>query len=79
MAGTPTPTLTSLQPTTPASLTSWAFYDPYDISRPDLITKSGVTFRLRSDWEIDRIEYVYKWWGLGEPIFNYHLVEHTGG
>jgi hypothetical protein len=28
---------------------------------------------------VQRIEYVYQWWGLGEPVMDYQVIERDGG
>lgn len=74
---TPNPTpANTVKPFDPASLDAWSFYDPVDPHRPTLISKSDNAFRLDPAWKVDRVEYIYKWWGYGiDPVFDYQVLQ----
>ncbi len=85
-AQTPAPTVTlvpesSPLPRTPADLPisvgldAWDFFDPRDPNLPDLIIPGENGFRLDPNWAVARIDYVYRWWGLGDPVFDYQIIE----
>jgi hypothetical protein len=67
-------------PTSIASLPpSWTIYDPQDPTTPPLVQQSNGSYRLDPSWQVDRIEYVYEWWGLGDPILDYQVVLREEG
>jgi len=63
----------------PETPSAWAFFDPRDATLPDLIKPGEDGLRLDPDWEVTRIDYVYEWWGLAEPLFDYQWVELADG
>jgi hypothetical protein len=65
-------------PIDPSTLTAWSFYDGHDPQQPEIILAEGDSYALKSDWQVQSIEYIYKWWGLGEPIFDHQLIERKG-
>lgn len=66
-------------PTVIASLSSlWSAYDPRDPSTPALLQPSNGSYRVDPAWQVDRIEYVYEWWGLGDPVLDYQIVRREG-
>src|SRR5690606_32569952 len=77
-AQTGEPTGTPSQGEGLSALTAWKLYDPADPSRPELISAEGDMYRLKEDWDVTRVEYVYKWWGLGQPRFDYQILEQDG-
>ncbi|MFZ5857755.1 MAG: hypothetical protein ACOYZ6_13060 [Chloroflexota bacterium] len=52
-------------------------YDPKDPTLPDLILQGQNGYRLDSQWQIDKIEYVYDWWGLSEPQLGYEVISNS--
>jgi len=85
-AQTPAPTVTlapesSPLPSRPAALPipvgldAWDFFDPRDPNLPDLIIPGENGFRLDPNWGVARIDYVYRWRGLGDPVFDYQIIE----
>jgi|GEM_PF-6227696 len=77
-AGTGLEGLSAAIPTSTASLpASWAIHDPRDPAVIPLVQLSEEGYHLDPSWQIDRIEYVYEWWGLGEPILDYQVVQRT--
>ena len=80
---TPTPTPTPL----PLSFVStsldqpgnWEFGLPYiNPSLPELFLEGEDGYSLEPSFELSSIEMSYEWWGLGEPMFDYQLVERKG-
>jgi hypothetical protein len=70
--GTPTPT-------GPASLlAAWNLWDPTDQGAPALIQPGTTGYRLKADWAVASIEYLYGWWGLGKRGPDHQLLEHDG-
>lgn len=55
----------------------WNFYDPHDASLPELIIAADDAYQLDPDWQIQSIEYLYQWWGLADPVFNYQAITRT--
>jgi len=53
----------------------WGTFDPFDPTAPALIEKSDQGFRLTGSWQVDTIEYVYGWWGLGEPGNDHQTIQ----
>ena len=45
---------------------------------PALVKPSNGSYRVDPDWHVDKIEYVYEWWGLGDPILDYQVVRREG-
>lgn len=81
---TPTPPAVAVIPTRQGAATSqapgaWTFFDPRDPSLPDLILPGADGYHLDPTWEVARVDYLYKWWGMGLPAFDYQYVEYQDG
>ena len=78
-----TPTLAPLkQPvemTVGEDFVSWQLTTAVDDQKPELIIKQAGTFRLDPAWEVERVEFVYKWWGNGDPVMDYQYIFPAGG
>lgn len=79
------PALAQEQTENPAlSLDAWHLYDPHDPSLPELMVADsdanagGSAFRLDPVWQVARIEYLYQWWGLADPVLDYQTIERDG-
>jgi hypothetical protein len=60
-----------------ASLDAWKLYDPHDANRNSLLISTDAGLHLDTTWQVESIEYLYQWWGLGKPVFNYQKIEHS--
>lgn len=59
------------------TLAEWTFADLHNPSAPELIEKSGDIYYLRDGWEVTSISYLFKWWGLSEPVLDYQEIKLT--
>jgi hypothetical protein len=59
--------------------TNWKIVSMVDDQKPDLIIDQGGRYALDPDWDVDRVEFVYKWWGNGDPIMDYQYIFPAGG
>ena len=66
-------------PTLPTPVSAWSLVDPRDPGALDLIHSSKDGYQLDPNWVPVHIEYVYQWWGLGDPVFNDQQLEYQGG
>lgn len=57
---------------------SWQVVDRQDATQPPLLLPEGDSYQLEPGWELASITYVYKWWGLGEPVFDMQTISHQG-
>lgn len=64
--------------TAQAKLTAWTLIDMRRADQPDIFVQDGDTLHLKEDWQAERLEYVFKWWGLAEPAFDYQIVTKAG-
>ena len=62
---------------TPA-LAGWEFRDTHDASVADVVQEQSGAYALDPNWQVKSIDYLYKWWGLGEPVFDYQTLERMG-
>jgi hypothetical protein len=53
--------------------------DPRDPNAPELILSGTDGYHLDQNWKPDSIEYVYQWWGLGDPVFDYQQLNYQDG
>jgi hypothetical protein len=53
---------------------AWSFLDPKDPSLPELFIPQAQGFRLRTDWKLGAITYLYEWGGIGGPLITYQTV-----
>ncbi len=53
---------------------AWSFLDPKDPTLPELFIPQAQGFRLRTDWKIGVITYLYVWGGIGDPLITYQTV-----
>ncbi|MBX3080693.1 MAG: hypothetical protein KF716_03600 [Anaerolineae bacterium] len=60
------------------NLTAWTLIDMRRADQPDLFVEEKGIFHLRSDWQAARLDYVYKWWGLADPVFDAQTVTRVG-
>lgn len=60
------------------ALAGWEFRDPHDASVADVVTAQDGSYALDPNWQIASIHYLYQWWGLGEPVFDYQVLESDG-
>jgi hypothetical protein len=60
-------------------LRQWGVIDLRDPAITDLVLPDDEGYRVDSQWQVDRIEYVYKWWGLGKPLFDHQLIQWREG
>ena len=76
-----------MHPVTPAAVQStvqapalagWTFHDAHDPQVSEVITQQGETYAVDPDWKVKAIHYLYKWWGLGDPVFDYQVIEQDG-
>jgi len=56
----------------------WSTYDPRDPNIPALVQPSGGVYHVDPAWQVDKIEYVYEWWGQGDSILDYQIVRREG-
>jgi hypothetical protein len=56
----------------------WSTYDPRDPTIPALVQPSNGLYQVDPAWQVDRIEYVYEWWGQGDSILDYQVVRLKG-
>jgi hypothetical protein len=89
---TGTPTITPRPTTTPtpaplsqpvemmdgSSFESWQVFGAMDDQSPDLFVKKGDSFSLDPDWQVERVEFVYKWWGNADPVMDYQSIFPAG-
>ncbi|MDQ3928005.1 MAG: hypothetical protein M3328_02530, partial [Chloroflexota bacterium] len=73
----PRATVTPGPTSTPAGQL-WKFRDLSDPGAPKLIEKHGDTFRLKPDWKVASIEFLYGWWGLGKPGNEHQTIALSG-
>jgi hypothetical protein len=78
-----TPTLEPLsQPvemTTGEDFASWQLTSIVDDQKPELFIEQAGSFTLDPNWKVDRVEFVYKWWGNGDPVMDYQYLFPAGG
>jgi hypothetical protein len=78
-----TPTLAPLSQ--PVAMTggedfvSWQLITIADDQKPDLFIEQAGTYALDPDWQVERVEFVYKWWGNGDPVMDYQYIFPVGG
>lgn len=60
------------------ALDKWSLFDPSDPQLPTLINKNSGTYQLDDTWKVQSIEYLYQWWGLGKPVFDYQILAKSG-
>ncbi len=78
----PLPTATStVVPTAPipTPTSSWSLVDTHDPDVQELILSGKDGYQLDPNWKPIHIEYVYQWWGLGDPVFNDQKLDFQGG
>ncbi|HET9494755.1 MAG TPA: hypothetical protein VFR15_11035, partial [Chloroflexia bacterium] len=68
----PTPTTQSSGAASPYA------WDPADPAMPDITQPSGDARKIRADWEVASIDYLYRWIGLGSWIFDYQQLKKEG-
>jgi hypothetical protein len=56
----------------------WQVIDPHDPAQPEIFLRDDSGYYLDPDWQIAKIEYLYRWGGLGVPQFDYRIVEDIG-
>jgi hypothetical protein len=59
-------------------LAGWALRDARDPQVNEVVTGQGETYAIDPNWNIKSIHYLYKWWGLGDPVFDYQAIEREG-
>ncbi len=91
MTATPEPTsapsitITPSQLETPVSMTDGSSYKAWDLvtvidpNKAELILEHGDAYALDSGWEVDRVEFVYKWWGSEAPLMDYQYLWSSSG
>ncbi len=52
----------------------WIVVDRNDPSLPDLFISGEGGYQLVSKWKVAAIDFVYEWWGLGDPILAYEQI-----
>lgn len=57
----------------------WDIYDPRTESIAPMMEDGGGAFRLDPGFEIARAEFVYQWWGMGDPNLINHVIELQDG
>lgn len=55
-----------------------AVVDRQDPTQPPLLLPQGDSYQLEPGWQLASITYVYKWWGLAEPIFDMQSITRQG-
>ena len=75
----PSPIPTDAPTATPGPGPAWNLRDLGDSSRPALLTSAADGYALDPSWSVQQVEYVFKWWGLAKPIFDYQRLELSGG
>ncbi len=75
----PSPIPTPAPTATPTPGAGWGLRELGDPARPALLTRGADGFALDPAWSAQQVEYVFKWWGLAKPIFDYQRLELTGG
>jgi hypothetical protein len=53
--------------------------DPRDPDAQELILSGKDGYQLDPNWEPIHIEYVYQWWGLGDPVFDDQQLDYHDG
>lgn len=76
---TPTPVNYALGSTSFDDPGEWSLIDPRNPSLPELIIPYGISYRLRTDWEVGAITYLYIWGGIGDSIVDYQTVRWDSG
>src|SRR6478672_11512108 len=78
--GTPTPTSISNNTGPVPANTGWSYKGATDPAAPDLLVSSTPTgaVRVKADWNVQSIEYMDSWWGLGEPGLTNKVVNRSG-
>ena len=61
-------------PATASMSSRWSPYDPRDPTIPALVQPSSSVYHVDPAWQVNRIEYVYEWWGRGDSILDYQTV-----
>ena len=75
---TTTPTVAPTLPiVTPTS--AWGLVDPHDLDTLELILSGKDGYQLNPNWQPVSIEYIYQWWGLGDPVFDDQQLDYQGG
>lgn len=74
----PSPIPTDAPTATPGPGPAWNLRDLGDSSRPALLTSAADGYALDPAWPVQQVEYVFKWWGLAKPIFDYQRLELSG-
>jgi hypothetical protein len=70
----PTPTSMGAGPET-ASPFLW---DPVDPALPEITQTSGDARKVKGDWEVASIDYLYRWIGLGSWVFDHQQLRKDG-
>jgi hypothetical protein len=60
------------------ALSAWSLGDPVDPALPPLIEPYEGRYRLKPDWDISAINYLYEWGGLGTPSIDVQRITRTG-
>lgn len=76
---TPTPIDYSLGSISLENTGEWYLIDPRIATLPELIIPDGIGFRLRTDWEVGAITYLYVWSGIADSIVDYQTVRWDNG
>ena len=71
----PPPTLTAAG----AGVVSPFMWDPVDPALPDITQPSGDGRKVKGDWEVASIDYLYRWIGLGSWVFDHQQLRKEGG
>jgi hypothetical protein len=58
--------------------TEWQLAPAADPDAPTILGEVDGRFGLRPEWQVLSIEFLYKWWGLGEPVLNHQIIERKG-
>jgi hypothetical protein len=59
-------------------LSAWHLGDPVDPALPTLIEPYEGRYRLKPDWDISAINYLYEWSGLGSASLDVQRITRTG-
>src|SRR6266550_6322062 len=78
--GTPVPTSISNNTGPVPANTGWSYKGASDPAAPDLLVSStpAGAVRIKVDWDVQAVEYMDSWWGLGEPGLTNKVVSRTG-
>lgn len=59
--------------------TLWELVDTRTKDTAPLVEDASGGMRLDPDWQIARAEFVYQWWGMGDPDLINHVIELQNG